>query len=964
MILWCIMLGALLGWGFGGFGGDGIWPGAVLGAAMGWWLRRVIRKEITGAQARFRDEYISAAGGLRAFEASRPEPGISAVTTAEALRDSAPAIRPVTTAEGTQHTEVPTDTTPPTAVTLGQREEVPDNGSPAPPKQLQSPTKPGFIDRGIAAAVSWLVGGNTIVRVGLVILFVGLSFLASYAANAGLFPIELRLALVAAAGVALLAIGFGKRRAKPEFALSLQGGGVAILYLTLFAASRLFEVIPAGAAFPLMILVCALGCALALIQDSQAMAATSFAGGFAVPLLLAGGGGPLGMFLYYTALNLAIPVIAWARGWRIIGLMGFFATFGIATLWGVLVYDPALYGLSQFFLILFVLIYVVAGILNAANRPGRFGNAVDGTLLFGPALVGFGLQVGLVRGLPLGSAFSAIGFGALYLALAFFVMRRGRGDNIVLRDGLIAVAVGFVTLAVPLALGVRWTACVWALEGAGAFWVGMRQARWVPRMFGLALQGAAALAFLIGVRDTVSAMPLLGPNTLGALLLALPALVIAWWLRHPIGHSDTRLARGYADFERALPQAMFLYGFFLWCVMGLLEINRLIPSRVAGEAAIFAFHPNVRVLLAMLAFVGSAGIAAFAGRRLTWAVALWPARVTLLALVAGLFALKELGGFVLVTPNWLFWSAALAIHYRLLWEDDSDGAEATRPLRRMAHVGSVWLLAAMLADCLWLGVERGSLWHSSWAGVAFLVAATASLLVLTLGAGRSNRAGTMARWPLRGHAEDYYWFAALPIAACVYAGAAGAALFASGETAPLPYVPLLNPVDLSVGLALATLALWQRTITAAMPLPPGAAALKGLAPLIALASLGFVAISTVWLRMAHHLLGLGWSGPALLGSFVVQMGLSILWTLLALGLTLMAHRRGWRMMWLAGAGLLGLVVAKLLLVDLSNADGAARIVTFIVVGVLMLVVGYFAPLPPKAPGAEVPPVVLPAGEPA
>jgi uncharacterized membrane protein len=60
-----------------------------------------------------------------------------------------------------------------------------------------------------------------------------------------------------------------------------------------------------------------------------------------------------------------------------------------------------------------------------------------------------------------------------------------------------------------------------------------------------------------------------------------------------------------------------------------------------------------------------------------------------------------------------------------------------------------------------------------------------------------------------------------------------------------------------------------------------------------------------------------------------------------------------------GAGLLGLVVVKLLLIDLSNAGGAERIIAFIVVGVLMLVVGYFAPLPPKAPAASPVEDVLP-----
>jgi uncharacterized membrane protein len=43
------------------------------------------------------------------------------------------------------------------------------------------------------------------------------------------------------------------------------------------------------------------------------------------------------------------------------------------------------------------------------------------------------------------------------------------------------------------------------------------------------------------------------------------------------------------------------------------------------------------------------------------------------------------------------------------------------------------------------------------------------------------------------------------------------------------------------------------------------------------------------------------------------------------------------------------VVAKLFLVDLSSIGTVQRIVSFIGVGVLMLVVGYFSPVPPRAP---------------
>ncbi len=67
---------------------------------------------------------------------------------------------------------------------------------------------------------------------------------------------------------------------------------------------------------------------------------------------------------------------------------------------------------------------------------------------------------------------------------------------------------------------------------------------------------------------------------------------------------------------------------------------------------------------------------------------------------------------------------------------------------------------------------------------------------------------------------------------------------------------------------------------------------------------------------------------------------------MALALMLTAHRRLQRTLWMGGAGLLGLTVLKLLLIDLSNRGGGERIVTFIGVGVIMLVIGYFAPLPP------------------
>jgi len=951
MILWGIFWGAVIGSFLSDWGG---WLGGFFGFFAGWTLRMALRHEIAKSQSKAPP----ALAGTR--PASQPQ---------AALSPSQPVMAPapVLAANGlpSARAEPPwVDTMPP-----GDAYEPARAAPRLNPEPATKLYEPDPFERAFTAARDWLLGGNTIVRVGLVILFIGLSFLVRYAAVAGLFPVELRLAVVGAAALALLAVGFGKRQTRPDFALALQGGGVAVLYLTVFAAFRLYALMPAGLAFGLMIVVCALSCALALLQNSSALAVAAFAGGFAVPLLLSTGrGSHVALFSYYAVLNLAILFIAWKRTWRILNAVGFIATFGVATTWGILKYQPEHYASAQFFLLLFVLIYLLTAVLYARNTPTRLGSAVDSMLVFGTPLIGFGLQAGLVRQDEFGSAFSALGFSALYLTTALLLARRKASGERLLIECLTAIGVGFATLAVPLALDARWTSAVWALEGAGAFWAGLRQARWMPRAFGLTMQLVAGLVFLQTAGESqanVAAWPLANPLFIGALFIALPALGIAWWLRQPLPHSGSRWALAYAAFERQLASPAYLYGFAFWCLAWVLETARHLPAAELGQLAVPVFSQGTAQLLALLALVASAALSHRLGRRTDWPVATLPSRLTLLAMALMLLVQLANEHRVLQWPGWALWLATLALHYRMLWHNDVLGAGAgvgvgaaparTGPASRSpsfakTHIGSVWFLTALLADGLWFGIERGHLQHSAWAGAVLLVSATAVLMLLAGWAGRANQAARLASfgWPLNPHAAAYYAVAAQPLAALVFIGALLVALYSSGRTEPLPYVPLLNPTDLSVALGLGALAFWRQMLLAARPAGGSAALARAPQALVALAGLSFVALNTVWLRVAHHFFGVDWDAGALFSSFVVQTGYAILWTLLALTLMVLANRRVQRPLWLTGASLLGLVVVKLLVVDLSNAGGAERIIAFIAVGVLMLVVGYLAPLPPKA----------------
>ncbi|MDF2643811.1 MAG: hypothetical protein K0R45_3085, partial [Pseudomonas sp.] len=126
----------------------------------------------------------------------------------------------------------------------------------------------------------------------------------------------------------------------------------------------------------------------------------------------------------------------------------------------------------------------------------------------------------------------------------------------------------------------------------------------------------------------------------------------------------------------------------------------------------------------------------------------------------------------------------------------------------------------------------------------------------------------------------------------------------------------------------------------------GEAVAKRNALLVAGASL-FALVTAMVMRTAHHWSDVPWSSEELFASMRVQAGLSIVWTLMALALMIGGHLGRRREIWIAGAALIAVVVAKLFFVELSDRGSMARIVSFIGVGMLLLVVGYFAPLPPK-----------------
>ena len=774
-----------------------------------------------------------------------------------------------------------------------------EEAPPAPSEPKES--GPSVVDRGVAVAKAWFTTGNVPVKVGVVVVLFGVAFFINYAIDRQLFsfPVWARLSSVALFGVVMLALGWRLRRTREVYAVSLQGGGLGILYLTTYAAFEFYALLPATVAFAAMVVVTVATGILALVQDSRVLVVLGVAGGFLAPLLAATEtGSHVLLFSYYAVLNAAILTIAWFKAWRSLNLLGFAFTFVIGSLWGYQAYRTEHFATTEPFLILFVLMYVGIAVLFALRRPPNLRGFVDSALVFGTPLVGFTLQTRLVES-ESGLAWTAGGLAALYalLAGALWLVK----DLRLLAMSFAGLALLFLATAFPLALDDRWTSAAWAVQAATLAWFGVRNGSRLLLFAGVGLHVAAVVAHTRAGLFEPGPMPVLNGVFLAGVLLALAGWTIAWSFDQS---SLTSRAR------RAWAIGAMVWAGAWWFWTGLLEIVEHVVSVRSAWLAFAAFSALAAMLVAK----------AVAWQRFNaLALVLLPAMIA--ALPGGLgigVDLHPLGDFV-----WLAWPFAFGALYLFLAYRESDYPKLTPYL----HVGSYWVLVILAAaEVRWL---VGTVASDDWPLASVVV--TASVLALATGMARESLA-----WPLSRHRRTYF-----AVGVPVVAGAAGvfivaASLISSGSAAPLPYLPFLNP--LTIAAVVAGLAVWL-----SFDAHVRRREARVLLPLFALA--GLVLLSMEVARGVHHYADVPFTTGALAGSAILQAGLSLVWGAAGLAAMVIGAVRGRREVWIGGAAVMGIVIVKLFLVELGNVGTLSRVVSFLGVGLLLLVVGYFAPVP-------------------
>jgi len=501
---------------------------------------------------------------------------------------------------------------------------------------------------------------------------------------------------------------------------------------------------------------------------------------------------------------------------------------------------------------------------------------------------------------------------------------RHRNDLRLLVEAFLALGVVFATLAVPLALDSRLTSATWALEGAALVFVGVRQQRLAPRVFGLALQLAAGVAFGLGfgiwtARLVGGSLPVLNSDCIGALIVALAGIASAYVLARASAISAT---------ERVLVPVVFGWGVLWWLGAGAREIERF----VAVDARI----PSLVLFIAASAVIFEAG-----ARRLAWPLARVPALALPPALL--LIALYRIasggsgGGHLLAGLGAVAWPVALAVHVLLLRRFDRASPAVASVMIDVSHALLAWLAALVVANELaWLARDNVS--GSAWRLVPWGLVPALGVMAIGL---LTSRGG----WPFGVHVRAWLVVGAIPLLVASLAWTLYANVTSPGDAAPLPFVPLVNPLDLTQALVFVAIATWLARVRGMAENRLGAISPQALGATAAALLLFWVTFAT--LRTLHHFADVPWSPGAMWASRVVQATLALVWSVAALAAMVVANRRRYRAAWVGGAALLAVVVAKLFFVDLSQVGGVERIVSFMGVGVLLLIIGYMAPVPPR-----------------
>jgi len=336
------------------------------------------------------------------------------------------------------------------------------------------------------------IGSHWLNRIGIAAVLIGVSYFLKFAFDNNWIGPAGRVTIGLLAGVAVVVWSERFRtRGYTVFSYSLKAVGVGVLYLSLWAAFHVYSLIPGGVAFIAMLIVTSATAIIAITQNAQILAVFALTGGFATPLLLSTGQNKeLQLFSYIVLLDLATLALLAIKPWRRLLLLSYLGTLVLYVGWYATFYDRTQIRLTLGFATLFFAIFAVAPLVarqaeNAASVAGGppalsgtfFSERLTLLLVFINAGVYFLQVYGMYEDINRKAvAWFALGLAAVYIFLSREMRVRYPDPAAAKTLQLLhlALAIGFITIAIPIQLDAHWITIGWLVEAVVLFWIGDR----------------------------------------------------------------------------------------------------------------------------------------------------------------------------------------------------------------------------------------------------------------------------------------------------------------------------------------------------------------------------------------------------------------------------------------------------------------------------------------------------------
>ncbi len=411
-----------------------------------------------------------------------PEP-VSAI----AVSESASPLSPQNTMSssdlpGGSHPELPAKS----PLKPGRDERTADPSETVGPSQLVETVREIFIKiwnwilvgeehRPTGVTAEYAIASTWLLRVGIAAIVMCVAYFLKWSIDRELLGPAARVALSMITGLGMVISGMRLIRTKYHMiGQGLMGGGILVLYFSVFAASSLYALIGLPLAFALMILVTVTAGFLAVRTNAMLIAILGIAGGFLTPVILHAPTLSLpGLYSYMLLLSFGILGIAHYRQWRLLNYLGFFFTYALF-FQSLQSYRSEDFPFAMSFLTaLFVVHASIVYIHNVVR--GKPSGTMDILHLTGNALIFALTGYGLINhefGRPY-PAILSVGLAIFFIAHAMVFLRKKQVDRN-MSITLIALAGAFTAWTLPLIFDGGSLTIAMAILALTFLWTGLK----------------------------------------------------------------------------------------------------------------------------------------------------------------------------------------------------------------------------------------------------------------------------------------------------------------------------------------------------------------------------------------------------------------------------------------------------------------------------------------------------------